>query len=69
MDISQGGGAKGVGLLLFIVSVVIWLITITAVFQIKLNETSGNIRITYIPFIDYTNKHFINSIILIHIYL
>ena len=43
---------KNVGLLVFVISVLVWLITITAVFQVKISDTAGDIGITFIPFID-----------------
>ena len=45
-------GIKVAGTVIFIVSVLIWLITITAVFETKLQDLEGNLEIEYIPFID-----------------
>ena len=45
-------GIKVAGTVIFIVSVLIWLITITAVFETKLQDLEGNFDIEYIPFID-----------------
>ena len=51
MDLPQGLDAKRWGCSLFILSVFVWLITITAVFQIRINDLAGNIGITLIPLI------------------
>ena len=45
-------GIKVAGTVIFSVSVLIWLITITAVFETKLQDLEGNSDIEYIPFID-----------------
>ena len=46
-------GIKIAGTVIFIVSVLIWLITITAVFETRIQDLEeGNFDIKYIPFID-----------------
>ena len=45
-------GIKVAGTVIFIVSVLIWLITITAIFETRLQDLEGNFDIKYIPFID-----------------
>ena len=51
MDFPQNYDTKRWGCSLFILSVLVWLITITAVFQIRINDLAGNIGIALISFI------------------
>ena len=47
---------KRAGTVLFII-VLIWLITITTVFQIRINDIPGNVDITLVQFICYQLMH------------
>ena len=51
MEFPQNYDTKRWGCSLFILSVLVWLITITAVFQIRINDLAGNIGITLISLI------------------
>ena len=65
MDLSGNYDTKRWGCSLFIVSVLVWLITITAVFQVTINHTAGNMGITYFSFIDHFFISHVYSIIFI----